>query len=256
MSIVRFRLLPLAFVLGYALGAAAAEDKAFVPVTDQMLQNPSDGDWLMWRRTLDGWGYSPLEQINRSNVAQLKHGLDARPMGTGRPGRHAARARRRDVHPEPRRLHPGDRRARPATLLWEYRRKLPEGVNGGTNRTIAIWGTTLIDASADNMIYALDARTGKLVWETQVLDPTKRARAERRADHRQRQGDHGPPVPARRRPATRASSRRTTRRPARSSGARARSRARASRATKPGATCRWSSAGTSAPGWCRATTPS
>ena len=47
MSIVRFRLLPLAFALGYALAAAAAEEKAFVPVTDQMLQHPSDGDWLM-----------------------------------------------------------------------------------------------------------------------------------------------------------------------------------------------------------------
>src|SRR5689334_20562707 len=30
-----------------------------------MLQNPAPGDWLMWRRTLNGWGYSPLEQINR-----------------------------------------------------------------------------------------------------------------------------------------------------------------------------------------------
>ena len=35
-----------------------------MPVTDPMLQKPSDGDWLMWRRTLDGWGYSPLKQIN------------------------------------------------------------------------------------------------------------------------------------------------------------------------------------------------
>src|SRR5262245_1696354 len=44
------------------------------------------------------------------------------------------------------------------------------------------------------------------------------------------------------------------RRPAKSSGARARFRARASPATNRGATCRWSSAGTSALGWCRATT--
>ena len=32
-----------------------------VPVTDAMLQDPSPADWLMWRRTLDGWGYSPLD---------------------------------------------------------------------------------------------------------------------------------------------------------------------------------------------------
>ncbi len=26
----------------------------------------------MWRRTLNGWGYSPLDQINRDNVADLR----------------------------------------------------------------------------------------------------------------------------------------------------------------------------------------
>ena len=29
----------------------------FTPVTDAMLQDPAPGDWLMWRRTLDGWGF-------------------------------------------------------------------------------------------------------------------------------------------------------------------------------------------------------
>ncbi len=33
-----------------------------------MLQDPAPGDWLTWRRTLDGWGYSPLDQIDRDNV--------------------------------------------------------------------------------------------------------------------------------------------------------------------------------------------
>jgi len=37
-----------------------------------MLENPDPGDWLNWRRTLDAWGYSPLNQINRSNVHQLQ----------------------------------------------------------------------------------------------------------------------------------------------------------------------------------------
>src|SRR6185436_6385456 len=39
----------------------------FVPVTDSMLEKPDPGDWLMWRRTLDGWGYSPLKQIDKKN---------------------------------------------------------------------------------------------------------------------------------------------------------------------------------------------
>ena len=44
----------------------------FTPVTDAMLEEPAPGDWLMWRRTLDGWGYSPLDQITRDNVDQLR----------------------------------------------------------------------------------------------------------------------------------------------------------------------------------------
>ena len=54
---------------------AAAQTEAadgFVPVTDAMLQDPAPGDWLTWRRTLDGWGYSPLDQIDRDNVDDLR----------------------------------------------------------------------------------------------------------------------------------------------------------------------------------------
>jgi alcohol dehydrogenase (cytochrome c) len=65
--------------------------------------------------------------------------------------------------------------ARTGDLIWEYKRKLPEGVRGKTNRTMAMWGTTLINSSSDNFIYALDMATGKLVWETAVLDPKMRA---------------------------------------------------------------------------------
>ena len=50
--------------------AQPADD--FVPVTDAMLENPAPADWLMWRRTLNGWGYSSLEQIDRDNVGDLR----------------------------------------------------------------------------------------------------------------------------------------------------------------------------------------
>ena len=53
-----------------APGRTQGED--FVPVTDAMLQDPDAADWLMWRRTLDGWGYSPLDSITRENVGDLR----------------------------------------------------------------------------------------------------------------------------------------------------------------------------------------
>ena len=47
-----------AAVVSLAPPAAQAQPASdFVPVTDEMLQDPADGDWLMWRRTLDGWGF-------------------------------------------------------------------------------------------------------------------------------------------------------------------------------------------------------
>src|SRR5262245_32831903 len=42
------------------------------PVTADRLKKPDDGEWLMVRRTYDGWGYSPLEQITTRNVDDLK----------------------------------------------------------------------------------------------------------------------------------------------------------------------------------------
>jgi alcohol dehydrogenase (cytochrome c) len=67
--------------------------------------------------------------------------------------------------------------AKSGDLIWEYRRKLPAGVNGGTNRNIAIWGSTLVDGSADNQIYPVDVLTGNQVWETAVMDPKLPARS-------------------------------------------------------------------------------
>ncbi len=149
--------------------------KAFVPVTDEMLWKPNPANWLMWRRTLDSHGYSPLDQIDRTNVGKLKM-VWARGMG---PGNMESTPLVYDgVMYAP---GPADYiqaiDAKTGDLLWENRRKLPEGVRGGTNRNIAIWGTTLIDAGADNQMYAIDARTGSLVWETKVLDATARASA-------------------------------------------------------------------------------
>jgi alcohol dehydrogenase (cytochrome c) len=37
-----------------------------------MLRDPPASDWLMWRRTYNGWGYSPLDQINKDNVKDLR----------------------------------------------------------------------------------------------------------------------------------------------------------------------------------------
>jgi glucose dehydrogenase len=43
-----------------------------VSLTDEMLKLPSAADWPAWRRDRAGSGYSPLDQINRRNVRNLR----------------------------------------------------------------------------------------------------------------------------------------------------------------------------------------
>ena len=63
----------VALALARALEVRTQEpSRAFAPVTDATLRPPDPADWLTWRRTLDGWGYGPLDQINRANVARLR----------------------------------------------------------------------------------------------------------------------------------------------------------------------------------------
>ena len=55
-----------------ALFGASAAVGQVRPVTDEMLRNPDPGDWLMTRRTYDAQSYSPLDQIHRGNVDELR----------------------------------------------------------------------------------------------------------------------------------------------------------------------------------------
>jgi glucose dehydrogenase len=51
---------------------AFAQIGDFKPVTDEVLANPDPGDWLMLNRTFDQQRFSPLKEINKSNVGQLR----------------------------------------------------------------------------------------------------------------------------------------------------------------------------------------
>ena len=72
-AVVGLLSLARALQLSPGVGVAAAEQAPeFVPVTDEMLLDPAPEDWLMVHRTYDFQAYSPLDQINRENVAQLQ----------------------------------------------------------------------------------------------------------------------------------------------------------------------------------------
>ena len=162
-----------AVVLIVMAGSAgiAGQERDVAPVTDAMLQDPDPADWLNWRRTLDGWGYSPLDQIHRENVHRLQL-VWSWQMNTGA------------NQPTPL-VHDGVMYlANPANVvqaldaatgdrMWEYRRDLDdmvESVLAPRSRSIAIYGDKVYLNAADAHIVALDRRTGEVAWDREVAD--------------------------------------------------------------------------------------
>ncbi|MEP7352214.1 MAG: PQQ-binding-like beta-propeller repeat protein [Acidobacteriota bacterium] len=155
------------------LGHAQPVAQAPHPVTDRELLDPDPADWLMFRRTLNSWGYSPLKQMDKSNVGRLQL-MWTRGMG---PGVQEATPLVRDgVMYLP---NPSDYiqalDAATGDLRWEYKRKLPDDLSKflpvpSINRNLAIHGNQIIDTSADDFLFALDTATGKLLWENRIVD--------------------------------------------------------------------------------------
>ena len=144
----------------------------FVPVTDAMLQDPAPADWLQWRRTLDGWGYSPLDEITRDNVDSLRM-VWTRALGRGNQVGTPLAYNGVLYMPNPRDVIQAID-ATSGDLLWEHRRPVPDNVGQAglvtNNRNIAIYGSFIIDTSVDDHVFALDATTGEMAWETEILD--------------------------------------------------------------------------------------
>jgi len=138
------------------------------PVTDAMLQNPPTGEWLTWRRGFDDQGFSPLKQITKSNVNNLRVAW----TWTLSPGANEATPL---VHDGVMFLHsPGDKLealdAATGDLLWQYARILPPGVNAGNKRAISIYGNKVYMATSDVHAVALDVKTGRVVWDQPLAE--------------------------------------------------------------------------------------
>jgi alcohol dehydrogenase (cytochrome c) len=151
-----------------AFTAIASPLDRITPVTDAILQSPSPNDWLTWRRTWDDQGFSPLKQINRSNVADLHVAWT-----WSLPG--GANESTPLIHDGVIFVHSfGDNvqalNAATGDLLWQYARKLPDGFNATVKRNIALYGDRLLVATSDLHMVSLDVKTGKVIWDHQIAD--------------------------------------------------------------------------------------
>jgi alcohol dehydrogenase (cytochrome c) len=143
--------------------------QSYKPVTTERLKNPEDGDWLMIRRTYNGWGHSPLKQITAANVGRLQPVWS---LVTGMPSGHEAPP---IVNNGVMFIaNPGNQvialNAKTGAILWRYKKDLAENaiVLHRTSRGVGLYGDKVYLAAADAELVALDAKTGKPVWTTKV----------------------------------------------------------------------------------------
>ena len=144
--------------------------KNFVPVTDDMLVRPKPENWITYRNGYSLWGYSSLNQINVGTVGQLRLAWS------------------RAMQPGPQEVEPlvydgimflvnseDIVQALDATngdLLWEYKRKLPPNIGNLTGtqfryRNVSIYDDKIFLATNDAFQIALEAKSGKVLWETE-----------------------------------------------------------------------------------------
>ncbi len=138
-------------------------------VTDEMLANPSPNDWLTWRRTHDGLGFSPLTQIDKNNVSGLQLAWSlALP-----PGPNTATPLVHDgviyVHSFGDHVQALD--AKTGDELWHYARTLPSTARPTVKRNMALYGDKIYFGTSDVHVVALDARTGAVVWDMPITEP-------------------------------------------------------------------------------------
>src|SRR6202051_5318761 len=154
--------------------AGAGPIENYSPVTTERLNNPEPGNWMLYRRTYDGQGYSPLDQINTSNVKDMP------PCGTFSTGVV-------EGHEAPPIVNNGVMfvatpmgqviaiNAKTGDEYWRYKRQLTDDLFQlhPTSRGVGLWQDKLYLATTDDHVVALDAKTGKVVWDTTVQDYKK-----------------------------------------------------------------------------------
>ncbi|MYA67352.1 MAG: PQQ-binding-like beta-propeller repeat protein [Gammaproteobacteria bacterium] len=140
----------------------------FTPLTAEMLRDPDPADWPMHRRNFFGHSYSPLDEINTDNVANLRlewvwnmHEGDSEPAPLVYGGIIYL-------------INPSNviqaLDGKTGELIWEH---WTGPANRQDMRNIAMYEDKIIQATTDARLVALDARTGEQVWETVIADNSK-----------------------------------------------------------------------------------
>ncbi|WP_273455305.1 PQQ-dependent dehydrogenase, methanol/ethanol family [Nevskia ramosa] len=172
---MKVSLITAAFTAVITSAAFAAAPVPALPdyklVTDARLTNPEAENWLLTKGNYEGWSYSKLNQITTENVSKLK------PVWSSATGVNSGHEAPAIVNGEYMFVatphnHVFAYNAKTGKPLWHFQREVPEGIGAlhRTNRGVSLWKDKVYVGSVDCMLSALDAKTGKLLWDAQVCD--------------------------------------------------------------------------------------
>jgi len=157
----------LLLFLCFLPGLVQAQDDLLAELSDvtaEMLTNPPENDWLMWRRNYASFGHSPLSQITTENVDALQLAweveLESGP-NTPTPIVHDGvmyLLSTRDT------LLAMD--ATSGEELWRYQHE--STATPSSKIGLALHGKKVLMPTADLNLVALDNKTGELIWASNI----------------------------------------------------------------------------------------
>ena len=170
----------LSLISSFDANAQSSRQIDFVPLTQEVLNNPDPADWLMWRGGYNNWGYSPLDQIDRNNVDELQLAWSWA-FAPATPGSNGMQVEPTVYNGIMYIRHANENYsahdAATGDLIWLYSRPLPQAISGGETRLtvhrgrgVFIYEDKLISHATDGMLFALDPTTGRLLWESAMTD--------------------------------------------------------------------------------------
>ncbi len=173
-----FRWFILALLTLFTVPAVAAAQAEPIYVTDEMLLNAEKDphNWFFYGRDYASTRFSPLAQINTSNVKKLvPKWVFQFGVLDGQNSQAMANNGVLYVTSSWNRLFALD--GRTGKVLWRYYHPLPEDITrylccDVLNRGVALYRDKVYMATLDEHLVALDAKTGKVIWDVKFEDYT------------------------------------------------------------------------------------
>jgi alcohol dehydrogenase (cytochrome c) len=141
----------------------------YAPVTAEMLRNPPPQDWLIMGRNYQRSSYSPLDQITRDNVKNLRlqwiWSMNDSGANQTTPLVHDGILYLASPSNIVQALN-----AKTGDLIWETRVGPDQAPGYGGIRSIAIAENEILLPTSDAHVVAIDARNGKILWDTPASD--------------------------------------------------------------------------------------